>query len=243
MLVGTYGGTSRSKKVAASGGGGLSPTTGSALWLDAAAAYVTKDGGTGAVSVWADRSGNSVDLSQGTGSLQPIWTDAQLNSLPVIVFDGSDDYLISSAAAIPIASPYTVYLVAKYTTWVEVRHFFSGDTAFVGLACGARPGEIELYVGGHTNTYIAFAAATYGIISCGYNGASSYIQINNGAADTGTVPANAFGSTLNLGRYAAGGYCLNCAIAEMLVYSGAHADGGAEQTETLAYLNDKYAIY
>ena len=68
-----------------------------ALWLDAAdASTITQSGG--AVSQWSDKSGNSKHVFQATPSLQPTYSSAILNSLPVIRFDGSDDRLATSAA-------------------------------------------------------------------------------------------------------------------------------------------------
>lgn len=65
-----------------------------ALWLDAADAVTVVESG-GAVSLWADKSGNGRDATQPTSGKQPN-TSQQLAGKTTITFDGSDDELIGS---------------------------------------------------------------------------------------------------------------------------------------------------
>lgn len=61
-----------------------------ALWLDAAdSSTITESGG--AVSVWADKSGNGRDASQTTSASQPAYGTQTVNGHNVVTFDGSDD--------------------------------------------------------------------------------------------------------------------------------------------------------
>lgn len=60
-------------------------------WFDAAD-LSTISVATG-VSEWRDKSGNGKHVSQSTGSLQPSLQQGFLNGLPVLQFDGSDDWL------------------------------------------------------------------------------------------------------------------------------------------------------
>lgn len=50
------------------------------------------------VSTWSDSSGGGYDLTQ-TSTARPLYQTATLNGLPVVEFDGSDDYLAASTAA------------------------------------------------------------------------------------------------------------------------------------------------
>jgi hypothetical protein len=62
------------------------------LWLDAEdVASITENGG--AVSEWADKSGNGHDYVQATANNQPQWVAAAINGKAGISFDGNDDYL------------------------------------------------------------------------------------------------------------------------------------------------------
>lgn len=68
----------------------------SAKYIGDANIAVKKDG-SNAVSTLYDISGNNNDAVQATGSKQPIWTAAQQNGKPGLVFDGVDDYLETGA--------------------------------------------------------------------------------------------------------------------------------------------------
>ncbi len=68
-----------------------------ALWLDAAdTATITS--ASGAVSQWADKSGNGKHLSQSTAGAKPTTGAETLDGKNVIAFDGSD-YLVAATAA------------------------------------------------------------------------------------------------------------------------------------------------
>ncbi|MCU0578442.1 MAG: hypothetical protein MUF69_02745, partial [Desulfobacterota bacterium] len=65
------------------------------LWLKADSGLIL--GGTDSVATWEDRSGNGLDVAQAAQANQPAKVSANLNGLPVVRFDGVDDYLIRSA--------------------------------------------------------------------------------------------------------------------------------------------------
>ena len=74
----------------------LGDLSGLQLWLDATVGVT--DAGSGAVSNWADQSGNGYDVAQSTSGYRPTTGTMSQNSLNVISFDGSDDHLTSAAA-------------------------------------------------------------------------------------------------------------------------------------------------
>ena len=65
-------------------------------WQSAERVTGLSDGNT--VSPWADLSGNGRDATQATDSLRPTYQTSELGTLPVIRFDGTDDYLELGAA-------------------------------------------------------------------------------------------------------------------------------------------------
>jgi hypothetical protein len=73
--------------------GGWSPASVSpALWLDANdPATITASGG--AVSTWADKSGNASDATQATSAQRPAYSATSFSGRPGITFDGSNDSL------------------------------------------------------------------------------------------------------------------------------------------------------
>lgn len=126
------------------------------LDLDAAAAYVTKDG-SNRVSAWADRRGLGYGPVQATGANQPLWEDAATPSgAPAIRLD-------STARFIAKASGYLAASATGYT-WFGVCKMPQAGTGVSGFlhssgAAGVRP-HSRSGAGILTHT-MAFDASTY----------------------------------------------------------------------------------
>ena len=65
----------------------------------------------GAVSTWADQSGNGRDFTQSTASKRPIVSSDAIVNRDVIEFDGVDDFLTSSYGE--LTSDFTVFMVTR----------------------------------------------------------------------------------------------------------------------------------
>jgi len=76
--------------IAQTGPGGVGGSSTNILWLDASRLGLTNSD---PVSSWTDESGNSNNATQGTGANQPTFLTNQVNSLPAVDFDGSNDNL------------------------------------------------------------------------------------------------------------------------------------------------------
>lgn len=83
-------------------------------WYDAGTSGdFTLDSGT--VSQWNDRSGNARHMTQATGASKPAYASATQNSLNLVTFDGTNDFLESSALSNFIsASAFTVLVVVRH---------------------------------------------------------------------------------------------------------------------------------
>lgn len=93
------------------------------LWLKADAITGLTDGQ--AVSSWIDSSGNGFNATQGNGSYQPIYKTNIKNGLPVVRFDGNDDFLATVNGAISdITNEITVFAITA--TSVRVNFTFVG---------------------------------------------------------------------------------------------------------------------
>jgi len=116
--------------------GSWSPAeTGVGLWLDAAdAGTITHNGG--AVSRWADKSGNGRDATQqGVPGSQPADTADGLNGKHVLTFDGVNDYLNVDLDFLAGQS-HSAFIVTKVTAYTNIY----------GAATGGR-GNQSLHVG------------------------------------------------------------------------------------------------
>ncbi|OFY39124.1 MAG: hypothetical protein A2275_13400 [Bacteroidetes bacterium RIFOXYA12_FULL_35_11] len=85
--VATYTISDNDNSMSYKGPGGVGDYHTNIVWLRAG------DLSSSPVSSWPDASGNSNDLSQGTGSLQPSYVTGVMNGQPVVRFDGTDDIL------------------------------------------------------------------------------------------------------------------------------------------------------
>lgn len=98
---------------------------GIALWLDASD-NTTITIGTG-VSEWRDKSGNGRNATQTTGSLQPAYIANGQNSLNIVRFDGTDDYM-SFDGAFMAQRLYAVYAVVARRSSKNDNFFIAGAT-------------------------------------------------------------------------------------------------------------------
>lgn len=107
--------------------------TSPALWLKADAITSLVDGDP--VGTWADSSGNGRDATQATAGSKPTYKTAIQNGLPVVRFDGTSDFLTSSASA--SASGQTVIAVVNASAYANnaIRAAAGGTNGNGGLEC------------------------------------------------------------------------------------------------------------
>ncbi|MDX1959961.1 MAG: hypothetical protein SFU98_15425 [Leptospiraceae bacterium] len=81
------------------------------------------------VTTWSDSSGNGYDATQGTGVNQPIFRTNALNGLPVIRFDGTNDFLARTIASPLLTNGtalynHTNFFVLKRNGIGNIQHIF-----------------------------------------------------------------------------------------------------------------------
>jgi hypothetical protein len=192
------------------GGGSWDPSQLSSLaaWYDADA--ITGLSNNDPVSTWADASGNGYDLTQ-TSTARPTYKTSTLNGLPVVEFDGSNDFLEASTAAdwkfLHDSTGSSVFAVWKAGTTANPGVFYAlCDTGGRSTAIGYRLAYLDssgfddqfntqiargvsgtLVVGNYTasGTHAANAAYLVTSISDPSNGtaaARSSIRLNGGSS-------------------------------------------------------------
>jgi hypothetical protein len=189
---------------------------GLALWINANAANVTKDG-SNRVSAATDLSGNGRTASQGTGAAQPLWVPGGVNGKDVLTFDGARS-LVTGAFA--LNQPTTVFISAMTTSAATLQTFVDGAAAL---------NTARFYVSGSNLSMFAGSGVIDGLLTNNawfiggalFQNASSFLQ-KDGVEITGTCGVNnASGITVGFGGGNTAGSALVGSIRQVIVYSAA----------------------
>jgi len=217
----------------------FSPTdvAGLTVWLDASQG-VTKDG-SNLVSTWYDQSGNSNDVVQSTATNKPTWTDSEVNGLPAIVFNGSDNSMAKSTwSGGAISQAFYVFAVMKFGQNTTSAYNWDGGGSSNRFFFYNDPTDRKASVGTQL-TMTANPANNYYYVTFFINGASSDqrrngVSINSGNLGSGTWDGITFGT-----RYSNEAYN-DPKICEFLVYDNNIGTTDRDNVET--YLKDKYGL-
>lgn len=88
------------------------------MWLQADTATGLNDGDQ--IATWTDASGLGHDITQATAAKRPLYKTSILNGLPVVRFDGTDDFMATAAYASPTAGG-SLFAVVKVTASAAYR--------------------------------------------------------------------------------------------------------------------------
>lgn len=158
------------------------------LWLMADAIGGLADGAS--IQTWNDGSGQGNDLTQATSGKRPLYKTNIVNGLPVVRFDGIDDFLAIAFAA-SIAPPFTLVIVAKLrSAWSAGNNAIADGGGGLNNYLFRATNNTSLYLNRVISTQIGPATVTtnsWMYISAVVNGASSSLRGNGGTAATGTL--------------------------------------------------------
>lgn len=233
----------RSLRCALSGGGAaaFSPTSiaGLKLWLDASQIVGLNDGD--AVATWSDLSGNALGVTQSIASRRPTYQTNEINSLPAVQFDGSDDFLANLVGTLTEKNGCTILAVFKanvanannclITKGPNDVAFLQWPTTGLGLA---KSGVAWMVNEG------TIGSSAWQIASATYDGSTAKVfRANielNSAAYSSALLADNTGFVMGLdGASYFSGY-----LAELIVYN--REVTGGERTQLQAYAAAKYGL-
>lgn len=185
------------------------------------------------VGGWKDKTANLNHVLQATTTNKPTRQTAGIR------FDGIDNYLRCTFGASQ-AQANEVWMVADY----------NGSTSATSYLFGAIDTSNRAELGMATSKYVLLAGSSFStsitptnnkqIHQIIFNGASSALAINGGAASTGNPGAQAM-TGLTLGARFDLGAWGNVDIQEFLLFSSAPT--ADERTSLLSYLNSKWSVF
>ena len=178
-----------------------------------------------AVSAWSDSSGNGNNLAQASSARQPTLQTDELNGLPVVRYDGTNDILSDSdIAALDVGTgDIWVATVFKATNDGTANFIFEkGTTQFAVMNTAA--GILQIRLGGTSNIPTQTDgnwSRTEFVLVTGSRVSSTCTGFVNGSAMTTTDTTNtgsiSNSDVLDVGAAAVGGNPLTGDIAEVLV--------------------------
>lgn len=230
-------------------GGVLDPRTiaGLALWYQAS--DLLNGGGlpanNAAVSTWKDKSGSSHNLTQATGSLQPVFKIAGFQGKPAVLFSGSpstQNNLVSGA--LNFSQPGTVFAACKFGSLSNAQYLMDGATNRWQTA-NNNPGSSTtwtVYAGGAGEIFTVpnNSLASPCILTWTYNGASSIGRLNGAQVGSGNPGTSALDTLSVGGRDGLGGLGFNGPIAELIFYTATLSAQDMSRVEI--YLGASYNI-
>lgn len=201
------------------------------LWLKADAITGLSDGDS--VASWSDSSGNSNDAVQATTANKPTYKTGIINSLPVVRFDDTDDYIVTPSIS---WTNQTIFVVLKGTGGGYPVGFTTGSENAV--IYGFVANTLEIYNGPRIQigNFSSFAYATI------IRNSSGTTTVRKNGTQTGTsasvnIPA---ASVVKLGVSGSLTDPWGGDIAELLIYDAVIS--GDDLTNVETYLADKYGL-
>lgn len=184
------------------------------------------------ISTWADSGTNSRDVTQ-TGTARPTYRTNVINSLPVVRFDGVDDYLALAQSFIS-GDNWTIIAVSKSSsgTGPVASNDAPGQRGWVFFR-GISGGNFETGGVGGTNYT---ASSGFDIITV-KGGIEIYTNGIFNSSSTRSIPSNS--AAFEIGHRGFGDL-FNGDIAELIIYSKKLSLLERAKVET--YLSAKYAI-
>ena len=215
----------------------LVPTVaGLKLHLDASdSTTITKDS-SNLVSAWNDKSGQANHVVQATGSKQPLWVDRVQDTLPIIRFDGTDDFLKIASWSGGALATSTSYMVFNPTS--DGDSWFDSAINRTVWLMNSGTKAFQIYSGANMASTVTVVTGEWVYCQIVSAGASSIIRRDGITIATGNAGTQSFnGIYLGSGQNTA---YSPIDVAELLVYEGTHSTSDRDAIE--AYLAKKWGL-
>lgn len=209
-------------------------------WFDADA--ITGKVDTDTISQWDDLSGNGLHATQATGANQPTYQTNEINGLPVVQFDGSNDSL--GSALNNADASITVFLIGRFLSGAaNVSRILSLSSDGAASIFNNGDSDYGYYANqGGSIVDLGGTPQTATILALVFASNSSTDAYRDGTLHTTFDPSNGYtgGLPLTLGAQRSTENFAKCQIGEVLIYDSALGSTDREAVEQ--YLGDKWGI-
>ena len=204
------------------------PSSGLALWVRADAGVTTDASGN--VSAWTDQSAQHNDLGQTVDTARPHLVPNEVNGLPVLRFDGSDDYVRFTSRLTTIRTVFWVLKESDEATTAS-HHFLLGDDS----SWDFHAGDTQMWIAAYGNPAIWRDGSTWinGTPVDGTTTARPHAMSVVSLVTGGPVSAQTFSKERIYGQWWGD-------LAELIIYD--RPLSSAERASVEAYLLVKYQI-
>lgn len=222
-------------------GGSFSPPdiAGLLAWYDAG--EITSLSDNDPVATWIDSSASGFNATA-SGVNQPTYQTNEINGLPCVRFDGTNDVMASSYPT--SQKPFTAFAVIKVTDVSDYRCIIGSFTNDgiewrINATSGAQNLDKQATAGIGTSS----AAVTNGvwtIVTVTYSGSGGWAYYFDGVADNSGTNDVSFSATTALIGAASGVHWFYGDMAEIVCYDTALS--GPDLADVHAYLTSKYGL-
>jgi hypothetical protein len=213
-----------------------SSISGLQVWLDAS--QITGLADNDLVAIWEDNSGANHDATQGNSGLQPTYKTAALNGLPVVRFDGTDNFLELGNLSASFPSAATLFVAATLNDTIYV--LYDTDAGLDAYYSFTGAGYWGTFTASRRDNYPAVVPTAGSHIFSLVSSASTYQVSFDGVAEPAQAAGYLAGTLHRIGCNGQDHAFLAGDIAEVLVYNTALSAG--DKTAVEDYLIDKWGL-
>lgn len=174
----------------------------------------------GAVTTWADRSGNGRTMTAPADANRPALIPGGLGALPTIQFNGTSHWM--KTGSFVVSQPFTLYLLAKQVGYTQFDRVIGGAGAsdfFVYQSNTVAP-NVSMRTGGSVGpTFTAWAVGDFAVLQMHWSGVNSKARRNLNT-EVGGNPGTLGFDGLSLGASNLGALFGNIEFVEVIARSG-----------------------
>lgn len=195
---------------------GWSPPSGTVIYLKPDTLGLSD---TDPISTWVDQSGSGNDVTS-TSTNRPLYRTGIINGLPVVRFDGSNDLLERVPGSFTLAQPFTAALVVRFASFPGFSVLFDSQVTTPCTVYTDAGNRLVLNATSDVTDGVRSTATTYTVVAV-FNGASSKMYVNGGAAAVSGNPGSNGLNGIRLGLSRSSGAALAADLGDVVVCNSA----------------------